>query len=121
MFQVQVVRIYDVPQERGSARRVLVDRLWPRGVKKDSLGLDAWAKDAAPSTGLRKRYGHDPEHFGEFRDLYLAELAVEPAASAVAELREMAQETPLILLTAKRGPERSHAAVLRAVVAGDPV
>lgn len=120
MFQVQVARVYDVPEEKGSASRVLVDRLWPRGVKKDSLGLDAWAKNAAPSTGLRKSYRHDPEHFEEFADRYLAELAVEPAASAVAELREMAREKPLILLTAKRDPEHSHAAVLRAVVTGDP-
>lgn len=94
-----------------------MDRLWPRGVKKEALDLDAWAKNAAPSTGLRKWYGHNPERFEEFSGLYLAELAIEPAASAVAELRAMARERRLVLLTATRDLERSHAIILRSAMA----
>ena len=117
VFPILVARVYDLPTQRGSEHRVLVDRLWPRGFKKDALALDGWAKDAAPSTALRKWYGHDPARFEEFVGLYLAELATEPALSAVAELREMARERTLILLTATRDPEHSHAQVLRGVVA----
>ncbi|MDA8263658.1 MAG: DUF488 family protein [Actinomycetota bacterium] len=116
MFPIQVARVYDLPPERGLESRVLVDRLWPRGVRKESLDLDAWAKNAAPSTGLRKWYGHDPERFEEFAGLYLAELAIEPAATAVAELRAMTRERRLVLLTATRDLERSHATVLRGVM-----
>ena len=102
---------------KGPEGRVLVDRLWPRGLTKASLDLDAWARNAAPSTGLRKWYAHDPERFEEFSGLYLAELAIEPAASAVAELRAMARERRLVLLTATRDLERSHATILRLAVA----
>ena len=121
MFPIEVARVYDVSARSGYQSLVLVDRLWPRGVKKESLGLDAWAKDAAPSTALRKWYGHDEERFEEFVGLYLAELAIEPAASAVAELRAMTRKRRLILLTAVRDLERSHATVLRGLLADGPL
>ena len=112
MTRVEVVRVYDRPQRSGNEHRVLVDRLWPRGLKKEALDFDEWAKDAAPSTALRRWYGHVPERFDEFARRYRAELAEEAAASAVAGLRRRARRQPLVLLTATRDVERSGAAVL---------
>jgi len=83
--------VYDDPEPDGGAR-VLVDRLWPRGVAKERLGLDRWAKEAAPSTELRTWYGHRPERFEGFRRRYLAELEAPLAAEAVQELRCLAEE-----------------------------
>lgn len=97
-------------------RRVLVDRVWPRGVTKESLGHDAWCSDVAPSSDLRKWFGHDPERFDEFRERYLAELESEPAASALESLRSDASAGTLTLLTATRDVEHSHARVLADVL-----
>ncbi len=69
-FDVRVRRVYDEPSAADGAR-VFVDRIWPRGVRKDSIRLDGWAKDAAPSAELRTWYGHDPARFSEFRQRYL--------------------------------------------------
>ena len=71
---IRVRRVYDNPSP-GDGARVLVDRVWPRGLRKDAARLDGWAKDVAPSTGLRTWYRHDPAKFGEFRRRYNAELA----------------------------------------------
>ena len=71
---IRVRRVYDNPSP-GDGARVLVDRVWPRGLRKDAARLDDWAKDVAPSTGLRTWYRHDPAKFGEFRRRYNAELA----------------------------------------------
>jgi len=105
-----VARIYDEDTETGT--RVLVDRVWPRGISKDAAHLDEWLKDVAPSTDLRRWYGHEPGRFAEFRRRYEAELAEPPAAEALARLREMAHEGTLILLTATKDVEHSQAAVL---------
>lgn len=113
---VKVVRVYEDPGRSRGERRVLVDRLWPRGVKKDAVDLDEWAKAAAPSAELRRWYGHAPERFEEFRRRYRAELASEPAASMVGRLRREARQGPLVLLTATRDVERSGAEVLRSVL-----
>jgi uncharacterized protein YeaO (DUF488 family) len=104
-------RVYD-PDLPAGRYRALVDRLWPRGMSKDAAGLDEWAKDVAPSTELRRWYGHDPQRFEAFRGRYLAELAVPPQAAAVARLRQLAAERPVLLLTATRDVERSAAQVL---------
>lgn len=93
-----------------------MDRLWPRGMAKGSLDFDEWVKDAAPSTALRRWYGHDPDRFEEFSRRYRGELAQEPGTSAVARLRQLAASGPLALLTATRDVERSGAAVLRDLV-----
>ncbi len=91
---------------------MLVDRVWPRGLTKDAAHLDEWLKDVAPSTELRKWYGHDPDRFAEFRRRYDAELA-EPARKAALErLRELARSGPLTLLTATKDLDHSQAAVL---------
>ena len=102
-------RIYDAPSPE-DGRRVLVDRVWPRGVSKERAELDLWCKDVAPSTELRKWYGHDPEKFEEFRSRYLAELKAPAAVAALADLA--ATQGPLTLLTASHAVAISQAAVL---------
>lgn len=104
-------QVYDDPSPDGSLR-VLVDRIWPRGLTKDAAHLDEWAKDVAPSTPLRRWYGHRPERFPEFRRRYLAELAQPQQAAGMNRLRELACTSTLTLLTATHDIERSQAAVL---------
>ena len=108
---VRVRRVYEaVAGDDGS--RVLVDRVWPRGMSKASAHLDSWAKDVAPSTELRGWYGHDPAKFAEFRRRYLNELAQPDRAAALGQLRELVREAPVTLLTATRDVDHSQAAVL---------
>lgn len=106
----EVHRVYD--EDRGRGYRVLVDRLWPRGVSKEKVALDEWAKDLAPSDGLRRWYGHEPDKFAEFARRYRAELAASPGKDAVARLRAISKKKPVLLLTATRDVEHSAAAVL---------
>lgn len=115
--RVQVRRVYEDPEPEGGAR-VLVDRLWPRGIAKERLTLDRWAKQAAPSTELRKWYGHRPERFEEFRRRYLAELQAPEAAEALEELRRLAGDAGVTLLTATRDVDRSGALVLAEAIKG---
>jgi uncharacterized protein YeaO (DUF488 family) len=76
---IRIKRTYDAPA-RGDGRRILVERLWPRGMKKEAVAADAWLKDVAPSTALRKWFGHRLERWGEFRRRYRRELAANPSA-----------------------------------------
>jgi len=102
---------------------VLVDRVWPRGLRKDALRLDDWAKDVAPSTELRTWYGHDPAKFGEFRQRYLGELAGAPQRAALGRLRALAASgRALTLLTATKDLDHSQAAVLARLLSqsGEP-
>jgi uncharacterized protein YeaO (DUF488 family) len=109
--EVTVRRVYDdLPPRRET--RVLVDRVWPRGIRKEALHLDEWVRDVAPSTELRKWYGHDPEKFSEFRRLYIAELAQPGPQAGLGRLRTQAAEGPVALLTATRDVDRSNATVL---------
>lgn len=103
-------RIYDESVPPG--RKVLVDRLWPRGVKKSEAGLDEWLKDVAPSTELRRWYGHAVDRFDEFARRYRVELDSPPAVGAVAHLLDLAQGGPVLLLTATRDVAHSGARVL---------
>ena len=112
---VEVARVYEAP-EPGPAVRVLVDRLWPRGVPRSGASFDQWVKDVAPSAGLRKWYGHRAGRFAEFKDRYRGELAQSPAHESVDELRHLAEDRGLILLTATRDLALSHAIVLKEVV-----
>jgi uncharacterized protein YeaO (DUF488 family) len=107
----RIRRIYDAPED-GEAYRVLVDRLWPRGVKKSEAALDEWAKDVAPSTALRRWYGHDPDRFDEFTRRYRTELAEAPADATVTRLLRHSRQTPVILVTATRDTDHSGARVL---------
>lgn len=109
---IRVRRVYDRPSA-DDGTRVLVDRLWPRGVAKDAAQLDDWAKDAAPSADLRTWYGHDPAKFDEFRQRYLGELTGISQQAALDRLRTLAASgRPLTLLTATRDLDHSQAAVL---------
>nr|WSX74705.1 DUF488 domain-containing protein [Streptomyces sp. NBC_00899] len=92
--------------------RVLVDRVWPRGVRKADAHLDEWLRDVAPSTDLRRWYGHEPDRFAEFRRRYHAELADSGHHAAAAHLRDLAGQGRLTLLTATKDLDRSQAAVL---------
>lgn len=114
---VQVRRAYDEAQE-SDGTRVLVDRVWPRGLRKDAAHFDQWCKDVAPSTQLRKWYEHDPEKYPEFERRYRAELADGEAASALAELRELAEAGPLTLITASKRDDISQASVLAKLLTG---
>ena len=109
--RVRAGRVYD-PPTAGDGVRILVDRLWPRGVKKADAAVDHWCRDVAPSTELRRWYGHDPDRFDEFAARYRAELDEPEPAAAVAVLRRLAEQEPLILLTATKSLDLSHAAVL---------
>jgi uncharacterized protein YeaO (DUF488 family) len=109
--EIRVRRIYEEPAP-GDGARILVDRVWPRGVSKAEAKLDEWAKDLAPSTGLRTWYGHDPAKFGEFRRRYLAELDAAGPRDQLAALRSLAAKRPVTLLTATRAVDISQAAVL---------
>jgi len=104
-------RIYEEASPADGVR-VLVDRIWPRGVRKEDAHLDEWLKDVAPSTDLRRWYAHQPEHFPEFRRRYEAELQNAEQRSALDHLREIADHDALTLLTATRDVEHSQAAVL---------
>ena len=104
---IRLRRAYD-PPEPGEQLRILVDRLWPRGVAKDNV--DLWLKDIAPSTELRKWYGHQPERWPAFRTKYLKELERNP--EVVAELRKAARGKTVALLYGARDRERNQAVVL---------
>jgi uncharacterized protein YeaO (DUF488 family) len=114
----EVRRIYH--DEGTAGYRVLVDRLWPRGIKKADANLDEWLKDAAPSTELRRWYGHDPDRFAEFARRYRAELRRLPASGAVDHLRRLASSRVVVLLTATSDVEHSGACVLRDHLASPP-
>ena len=110
MRSVAIKRVYDKPAETDGTR-ILVDRLWPRGLSKRKAALDGWNKEVAPSPALRKWFGHKPERFAEFRKRYRAELKGNPA---VTELR--ATKGKLTLLYGARDPKINHAIVLAAVL-----
>lgn len=118
-LQVVLRRVYDDPNHNDGTR-VLVDRVWPRGVKKADLILDDWNSDVAPSTELRRWYSHDPEKFDEFARRYRAELDSEAGRQALQRLRDCVRGTRLTLLSATKDIEHSQAAVLAQVLQGDP-
>ena len=109
--QVKIGRVYDVPAH-GDGARVLVDRLWPRGLSKHKAHLDEWCTSVAPSPALRTSYQHDPEKTVEFGRRYRLELEEPERAEALAHLRDLSKNGPLTLLTASRRADISEAAVL---------
>ncbi|MGE0304539.1 MAG: DUF488 family protein [Acidimicrobiia bacterium] len=109
---ILVQRIYD-RADLSTGRRVLVDRLWPRGVTKEDAQLDEWAKDVAPSNELRRWYGHDPQRFDEFARRYCGELREAPSSDIVTSLLGIARHGGITLLTATRDVDHSGAHVLR--------
>ena len=111
---IRIKRAYD-PPEAGDGLRVLIDRLWPRGMPKAKLKLDAWVRHLAPSNALRKWYKHDPEKFAEFRRRYIAELKSEK--DELADLQKTVRGRTVTLLTATKELDLSHATVLRELLA----
>src|SRR5215210_4014470 len=102
--EVRVRRVYDEPQDHDGVR-VLVDRIWPRGMTKAKAALDEWCKDVAPSTELRKWYNHDPAKVEEVARLYCAELEHPDRRRALQDLRDLAAGGALTLLTGTRSPD----------------
>jgi uncharacterized protein YeaO (DUF488 family) len=112
---VQTGRVYDAPS-RTEGTRVLVDRVWPRGLSKEHAHVTLWCKQVAPSTELRKWYAHDPARFAEFSRRYRAELEEPERAAALRDLRVLAESQPITLVTATKAIEISQAAVLADVL-----
>jgi uncharacterized protein YeaO (DUF488 family) len=110
-MDVRVRRIYDQPSP-DDGERLLVDRLWPRGLSKENAQIDEWVKDVAPSDDLRRWYSHEPARFAEFRRRYATELREPERAGALARLAEAARRGTVTLLTATKDAEHSQAAVL---------
>jgi uncharacterized protein YeaO (DUF488 family) len=109
MGRILLARAYD--DDIPDGRRFLVDRVWPRGVRKDELRLDGWLRDAAPSTELRRWFGHDPARWEEFRRRYTAELDARPEAWA--PLREAEREGDVVLVFGAHDVEHNNAVVIR--------
>ena len=105
---VQTKRIYE-PKAAGDGQRILVDRLWPRGVARAQASLDLWLKDVAPSTQLRKWFGHRPDRWEEFQKRYFAELK---ASAAIQQLRDISRAGPVTLLYGAKDEVHNQAAAL---------
>jgi len=108
--RISVTRAYDIDKD-GGGHRVLVDRLWPRGISKKSLPIDEWAKDVAPTTELRQWFHHDPERWTEFKKRYRKELAEN--TDAMKKLLGVAAKKHVTLIYGARDEEHNHAIVLR--------
>jgi uncharacterized protein YeaO (DUF488 family) len=108
-MSVAIKRVYE-PVSPKDGYRILVDRLWPRGLSKDRAAVDLWLKDIAPSTELRRWFGHDPSKWDEFRRKYSAELATH--AEDVAQIRKLAKRRRVTLVYGARDTERNDAVVL---------
>lgn len=107
---IRTKRVYD-PIEPGDGARFLVDRLWPRGIRKESLKMDAWLKDASPSDALRRWFGHDPQKLDEFRERYFAEL--DGQRQALTPIIEAAAKGDVTLLYSARDTEMNNAVALK--------
>src|SRR4051794_8106614 len=109
-MRVKIKRVYEPPDER-DGKRILVDRLWPRGLSKQSAKIDLWLKDIAPSTELRTWFGHDPEKWAGFQTRYRAELRQDHEAVAI--LKREAAKGPVTLLYGAKDEEHNQAVVLQ--------
>lgn len=107
---IRVKRVYD-PPEPDDGVRLLVERLWPRGIKKTDLHMDGWLKEVAPSTQLRQWFGHDPARWAQFRRRYFTELKREPAACK--PIREAARRGNVTLLYSARDEKHNNALALK--------
>ena len=112
---VRVARVYDAPRV-DDGWRVLVDRLWPRGLRKEDVDLDEWCKEVAPSTELRRWYGHRPDRFEEFARRYQGELDEPDRSASLSRLRDLARRQQVTLLTATKDVAISGALVLAEVL-----
>ncbi|MEY9531127.1 DUF488 domain-containing protein [Sinorhizobium fredii] len=112
MASLKLKRVYEAPEASDGAR-ILVDRLWPRGIAKEKARIDLWLKDIAPSDALRKRFHGKPEDWDAFREAYAEELEGEAAQAAVKELRECLGKGPVTLLYAARDESHNNAVALK--------
>jgi uncharacterized protein YeaO (DUF488 family) len=112
---VRLGRVYDEPAPADGVR-VLVDRVWPRGLSKERARIDEWCKQVAPSTELRKWYAHDPERYAEFARRYRSELRDPDRAEPLTHLRDLAEGRTVTLLTATKDVHISQAAVLAELI-----
>jgi uncharacterized protein YeaO (DUF488 family) len=110
---VKVKRIYD-PVTADDGKRIYVDRLWPRGIRKSDAVFDEWLKEASPSSTLRKWFGHDPERWSEFKERYTREL--KDKGEIMAQLREAAQEETITLLFSAKDRSHNNAVVMKEVL-----
>ena len=117
-MQIQVKRIYDASL-RTDGLRVLVDRLWPRGLKKENAAIDTWAKELAPSNGLRRWFAHESVKFAQFRGRYRAEL--KQMAAEMEELIALAAGRPITLLYAAKDTQHNNAVVLQEWLLSSPM
>jgi uncharacterized protein YeaO (DUF488 family) len=109
---ISLKRAYE-PAAASDGTRILIDRLWPRGITKAKAGIDLWLKEVAPSTELRKWFGHDPEKWPGFQEKYRAELKGNPA---LAELRKLARQGPVTLVYSARDELHNDAVVLKKIL-----
>jgi uncharacterized protein YeaO (DUF488 family) len=109
---VKVKRVYEEPGA-DDGYRILVDRLWPRGIKKSAAHLAAWLKDLAPSEELRRWFSHDPQRWPEFNRRYLQELAEPAKAPLIKDLLDRARQGTVTLVFAAKDPERNNAVVMK--------
>ncbi|MGW2386958.1 DUF488 domain-containing protein [Streptomyces sp. NPDC001658] len=116
-MSIRVRRVYE-PPEPGDGVRVLVDRLWPRGLSKDAARVDEWPKALTPSTELRRWYHAGEGSYEEFAERYEAELGAPEASGLLDRVRELARAGDVTLLTASKTPEQSHATVLVRLLKG---
>lgn len=117
-MSLKLKRVYD-PAEASDGFRVLVDRVWPRGLTKEKAHVDLWLKEVAPTTALRKWFGHDPAKWPEFQKRYRAELAADPAAAALTELRSVIKKHRTVtLIYGAKDTEHNQAVVVHDRLAG---
>lgn len=116
MHKIHIKRVYEALSETDGVR-ILTDRLWPRGIKRETARINDWWKDTAPSTELRKWFGHDPERFEEFAEKYRKELQNSAKfPEQVRQVRELLGKSPVTLLYGARDTKHNHAVVLRLVL-----
>jgi uncharacterized protein YeaO (DUF488 family) len=116
-MRITAKRVYDEPSS-ADGTRVLVDRLWPRGLSKQTAAVDHWLRNLAPSHQLRKWFHAHPEHWAAFRNRYLKELTSPPAAKALEELYQLAHKGKVTLLFASKNEDRNNATVLKDLLEG---
>lgn len=113
MGQIRIARIYDDGTRRADERRILVDRLWPRGVAKEEADLDEWLPQLGPSDWLRRTFGHDESRWGTFRSRYLRQLRSRKRQDLLAEIAETARDHDVVLLFGARDETHNQAVVIR--------
>lgn len=111
-MKIQIKRVYE-PASPADGYRILVDRIWPRGVSKEHAALDEWLREVAPSSTLRRWFGHEPSRWAEFRRRYFAELGEEPHATAAAHLRTLAAQQQVTLLYGAKDEAHNQALALK--------